>query len=60
MELPKRRASVYTEQINIRVEPELREAFDEIKRTTSLDVPEIQRRVLRELVEKLKLAQESA
>ncbi len=51
---PNRRGSIYVKQLNIRVETELWDAFERLKTETKKDVPEAQRIVLRELVQKLK------
>lgn len=50
---PEKKGLRYTENITIRVEPELREALRTLKRTTSTDVAEAQRMAWRELVNQL-------
>jgi hypothetical protein len=50
---PDKKSQVYTKNITLRIEPELYEAFETLKRLTKKDVPEAQRIVLRELAKRL-------
>lgn len=51
---PKRRGSIYTANIGLRIEPELKHEFELLKVTTKIDVAEAQRIALRELAQRLK------
>lgn len=53
---PKKPAYVYSEQIGVRLEPELKQALDVLKATTQTDIQEAIRIKLRELVKELQPA----
>ncbi len=57
---PNRRGQVYTEQIAIRVEPELKDELARLKRVTKKDVQEALRIVIREVAIKLKEESEAS
>lgn len=50
---PEKNGVRYTENITIRVEPELKAAFQDLKKTTTKDVSEAQRIAWRELAQQL-------
>jgi hypothetical protein len=52
-EYPTKKSSIYTENMGLRVEPALKQAFATLKATTSIDVAEAQRIALRDLVKRL-------
>jgi len=59
-DFPDRRGQVYTENITLRVEPELKSEFEWLKENTTKDIGECQRMALRELAKKLKQHSQSA
>lgn len=50
---PTKKSKIYTENIGLRVEPELKQVFATLKATTSIDIAEAQRIALRELAQRL-------
>lgn len=53
MNYPQKKTSIYTEQLNLKIEPELKRALIELK-PGNIDVHEAIRIKLRELVQELK------
>lgn len=54
MEYPLKEIHIYSEQLNLRIEPELKEAIKDAKKSSKVDVLEAIRIKIRELVEELK------
>jgi len=52
-DFPTRKSKVYTENMGLRVEPELKQVFQELKAKTNIDVAEAQRIALRDLAKRL-------